>query len=163
MATREAQQFPRARVEGLVVQELTDEVLVYDRKSHHAHCLNRTAALVWRQCDGRTSIKQMRLRLAGELKAPVGEEALSSALEQLGKARLLLETKADPGRERVMSRRELAREMGLATALTVPLVTTILVPAALAAASCASLSCAGANPCLATPGCTCSSGNCVPV
>ncbi|PYS79821.1 MAG: hypothetical protein DMF70_12375, partial [Acidobacteria bacterium] len=46
---------PLARKEGLVIQELPDEVLVYDLDRDRAHCLNETAAFVWQRCDGRTS------------------------------------------------------------------------------------------------------------
>ncbi len=43
---------PLARKADLVTKEVADEVLVYDLKSHKAHCLNQTAALVWKYCDG---------------------------------------------------------------------------------------------------------------
>jgi len=48
---------PAARQEGLLVRELNDETLVYDlfNIGHKAHCLNSTAALIWKYCDGQTS------------------------------------------------------------------------------------------------------------
>ena len=46
----------RRREDGLIVREVDGETLVYDRRRHKAHCLNRAAALVWRQCDGTTSV-----------------------------------------------------------------------------------------------------------
>jgi len=39
-------QFPTARKSGLVVQDVPDEVLIFDLKSNKAHCLNLTAATV---------------------------------------------------------------------------------------------------------------------
>ena len=36
---------PEARQDGLVIEELLEEILVYDLKRHRAYCLNRTAAL----------------------------------------------------------------------------------------------------------------------
>ena len=51
---------PRMREQGLITDELPDEILVYDLDRHKAHCLNRTAALVWRQCDGKTSSMNIR-------------------------------------------------------------------------------------------------------
>jgi hypothetical protein len=45
--------FPRARAENLTVRVLGDETLVYDQERHKAHCLNATAALVWRHCNGK--------------------------------------------------------------------------------------------------------------
>ena len=47
---------PKARQHGLVIQEMPDEVLVYDLDTNKAHCLNRSAALVWRSCDGNNTV-----------------------------------------------------------------------------------------------------------
>ena len=44
------QYLPAAREARLLVRELAEEVLVYDEEGHRAHCLNRTAALVWKSC-----------------------------------------------------------------------------------------------------------------
>src|SRR5262249_39891450 len=46
--------FPMYRLHGLLVHDLPDEVLVYDTERHEAYCLNRSAALIWRQYDGVT-------------------------------------------------------------------------------------------------------------
>ena len=54
---------PRARQDELVVEELPDETLVYDLKRHEAHCLNRTSALAWRRCDGRTTVAEVAVLL----------------------------------------------------------------------------------------------------
>src|SRR3712207_4559485 len=81
--------FPHARHDGLTVHELPEETLVYDRQRHRAHCLNRTAALVWRQCDGRTSIAQLAENLQRDLQAPVDESVIRVALDELERAHLL--------------------------------------------------------------------------
>src|ERR1700675_4268578 len=75
---------PLARREGLVIQELPDEVLIYDRERDKAHCLNQTAALVWKYCDGKTSVADMSRKLARELdSAPIDEKVIWYALDQL--------------------------------------------------------------------------------
>jgi coenzyme PQQ synthesis protein D (PqqD) len=43
---------PLARSDGLIVQELDGELLVYDLERHRAHRLSETAAFVWRRCEG---------------------------------------------------------------------------------------------------------------
>jgi hypothetical protein len=43
---------PEARKDGLVIQDLPEEILVYDLNTNKAHCLNQTAAYVWQACDG---------------------------------------------------------------------------------------------------------------
>jgi len=103
---------PKARAANLVVRELPEEVLVYDLERHRAVCLNRTAAFVWKRCDGRMSVGALSRMLAGELRVPVREELVWLALEQLGRDRLLEERIARPAALPRMSRRELMRGLG---------------------------------------------------
>jgi hypothetical protein len=149
---------PRARDEGLVIEDLPDEVLVYDLKRDKAHCLNPMAALVWRHCDGETSVAEMVRLLQAELKTPVDEELVWFALDQLEKSFLLQERQTRRLRGR-LSRRELVRRLGLTAGVTLPLITSILAPTVVEAASCAHvlMSCATVVCC---PGCTCVAGLC---
>jgi hypothetical protein len=153
---------PAAREEGLIVQELADEVLVYDRERYKAHCLNKTAALVWRHCDGKTSIAQIARLLENELKAPVDEEIVWLAMEQLQKARLLGDGANRVRTQGSISRRKVLKKIGWAAAVGLPLVTSIVAPRAVEAVTCA-IVCAGDAACIATPGCppSCSGGTCV--
>ena len=66
---------PRRRKKGLAVQKLAKEVLVYDLERHRAHCLNEAAALVWRQCDGETSVSDIALNLREKLDVSSGTGA----------------------------------------------------------------------------------------
>jgi hypothetical protein len=119
---------PHARKEGLLVQELPDEVLVYDLERHEAHCLNPTAALVWKHCDGRTTVSEMVRLLEKSLETSVDEDVVWCALNQLEKDKLLREPLAWPiGVERI-SRRELVRRLGIGAAIAIPLVTSIVAP-----------------------------------
>lgn len=147
---------PRARTEGLVVQNLEDEVLVYDLERHKAHSLNRTAAIIWRHCDGRTTLEELARLLKTELKTEVDEELVCFALEQLGRDHLLEERAQLPMNGARMSRRALMLRLGMAAAL-VPLVTTISAPTANAATSCVGVPCPGGT----CPGiCICNAGTC---
>jgi hypothetical protein len=60
---------PLAREEGLVIQELPGELLIYDLNNHKAHCLNQTAAFIWKHCDGMTTVCEMAARLEKEFDA----------------------------------------------------------------------------------------------
>ncbi len=55
IARNSKQPLPVARHKNLIVKELPDETLIYDLDSDKAHCLNQTAALVWKNCDGTRS------------------------------------------------------------------------------------------------------------
>ena len=50
---------PVARREGVLVRELTGELLVYEQREHRAHCLNRTAAAVFRNADGTRTVADL--------------------------------------------------------------------------------------------------------
>ncbi|HVG33093.1 MAG TPA: PqqD family protein [Pyrinomonadaceae bacterium] len=129
------QPLPRARRAQLIVKELPNETLVYDEESHEAHCLNQTAAFVWRHCDGHTSIAKMGRLLEKQAKTKVPEQLVWSALEQLEKSHLLEGPAPRPMLTEGMSRRELIRRLGIGTALALPVVVSIVAPTAAEAAS----------------------------
>ena len=146
---------PKARRNKLVIQELPDEVLVYDQDSDKAHCLNQTAALVWKECDGQTDVAAIASRLGAELKAPVDERLVWFALDQLERDNLLESPVMSPAFMSGMTRRQMVRTMGFAAAIAVPVITSILAPTKAHAVSCV----ASGQPCPAGPT-TCCSGSC---
>ena len=157
---------PVARRTGLVVRELADEVVVYDEERHEAHCLNSTAATVFRNADGQRSVSDLAAVLGGQ--GAEAEELVRMALGQLGDARLL-ETPHAPAPEMGLARRDAMRRVGLGAAILLPLVTSVLAPTpAEAAATCAegAGACSGQSdgtPCTCTvPPClgTCVGGTC---
>lgn len=145
---------PAARKDDLVVQELPEEVLVYNTKRHTAHCLNPTAALVWKHCDGQTTVTDMLRILRRELNQPVDEAVVWLAVRQLEKARLLAAHMTRPEDQISLSRREVVRRVGVAAAVTLPLVTSVIAPMAIQAGSCR----AAGQPC--TTSVQCCSGIC---
>ncbi len=117
-----------------MIETLPDETLVYDLERDVAHCLNHTAALVWRRCDGTSTTKQIARSLTKDLDQPVDENLVWLALDQLERNRLLQDAIA-PHRL-AMNRRDAVRAIGLSTVVAVPVVASILAPAPAQAASC---------------------------
>src|SRR5688572_14272760 len=74
---------PSARTHKLIVKELPDETLVYDLESDKAHCLNHTAAWVWKNCDGQKTVSELSASLAKETDRAVDESLIWLALDQL--------------------------------------------------------------------------------
>lgn len=111
---------PRARVEGLHVQELGDELLIFDSNDDHAHSLNETAARVWRACDGSRDLDALEQACA------VDRGSLELALELL-RERGLLEEPSPPV---TFSRRKL-----LGAAVALPVVVSAVAPTAAMASS----------------------------
>jgi hypothetical protein len=126
---------PTARRSQLIAKEVSGELIVYDRESDRVHCLNSTAAFVWTHCDGRTSVDRIARLLEDEIKVPVDPEIVLYALEQLNKLKLLDESYAVIAPKQTLSRRAVMR-LGVATALTIPLITSVVAPTAAQAASC---------------------------
>jgi Coenzyme PQQ synthesis protein D (PqqD) len=126
---------PLARREELVVQELPDEVLVYDLRQHKAHCLNKSAAFIWEQCDGFTSASELTRLAKEEFQVPIDEGMVWQTLERLSKAHLLSEPVRRPMGEMFRSRRAMLGKLSAAAMLSVPLVTTIVAPMATQAAT----------------------------
>jgi len=149
---------PRARQDELVVEELPDETLVYDLKRHKAHCLNRTSALVWQHCDGRTTVAEVAALLERQLKIPADEAVVWMALDRLGRAHLLSEPVTLPADRTQYSRREVLRTLRRAAAISLlPVVASIVAPRAAAAASCVTAGvCVTRPPTAAAPTPSCS-------
>ena len=127
-------QLPKARQEQLIVKELPDELLIYDLKRDKAHCLNETAALVWKNCDGHKTVDQLRELMEENAGSPVPEEMVWLALDQLETFKLLDEAALKPAQFAGMSRRDMVRRVGFA-AIALPVILSIVAPTAQAQAS----------------------------
>ena len=120
-------------------------MLIYDRSRDKALCLNQTAALVWAQCDGRTSIAQIADRLGREMSSdfetPIDERLVWYAISQLRREHLIEDRVEIPRRvlaslNRHLDRRQVMRALGLTAIVALPLVTSIIAPTAAQAATC---------------------------
>ena len=137
--------FPKARKDNVIAREFGDEVLIYDRSRDKALCLNRTAALVWKHCDGRTSIEQITDRLGKEIsrefETPIDERLVWYAISQLRREQLLEDQVEIPRRVLAsmkghLNRRQVIRTLGLTSIVALPLVSSIIAPTAAQAATC---------------------------
>lgn len=155
---------PMARQNGLVVQEMPDEVLVYDLDTNKAHCLNGSAALVWKSCDGSNSVADIvkSFELGGGGK--VTEDFVWLAIDQLNENNLL-EGKVAP-RFAGQSRRQVLKTIGLASMVALPVIASLVAPqSALGNVSCACTDPGQTTQCTAMTGCpsmTCNAnGQCI--
>ena len=148
---------PRTRTDNLVIRELDDETLVYDTERDEAHCLNQTAALVWKHCDGKTTAREAVQSLQSALGVSVGTDIVWLAVKQLQRFHLV-ETTAKAPR---VSRRDLVLKYAPAALVLLPVIVSITSPTPVQAASCPS-----GSPCFYFSDCPsgqhCSAGCCVP-
>ena len=126
---------PLARREDLVIQDLNEEVLVYDRNRHKAHSLNKTAAFIWKQCDGQTTVADIARRMGREFDTPVDDNLVWLGIKQLAGSRLLKNRISQTPDMKGLSRRQ-AVKLGLGAFLVLPAIISITAPKAHAAGSC---------------------------
>ena len=160
-------QFPTARKSGLVIQEVPDEILIFDVESNKAHCLNLTAATVWKSCDGKTSIQEIASILEKQSGKGVSDDVVWLAIDQLN-ANSLLDGKV-PSKFAGQTRREVIKKIGLASMIAIPVVASLVAPRnALASLSCVCVGNGGSVACASTlascgsPCCNGSTGTCTP-
>ena len=144
-----AQERPSARTEGLVVEEIGDELLVYDLNTDEAHSLDPAAAAIWRACDGTATVAGIATRLN------LDDAAVQATLKHLGELNLL--AGEVPAVTVTHSRRAVLRRglvAGAAGAVAVPVIHSIVAPAPAHAQS--SSLCSFSSEC--TSGCCCMVG-----
>ena len=154
---------PKAREDRLIIKELPDETLVYDLDTDQAHCLNSTAAMVWKNCDGQKPIMQITAALEKEAGESVDEALVWLALEKLEAFKLLDQTATPSKVADGISRRHLMRRLGVA-AVALPVIVSIIAPTPASAVSCPGKTSSGggctgngtccSNVCCPGPGCT---------
>jgi hypothetical protein len=120
--------FPLARKQGLLRETVGEETVVFDRSSQKAYRLNRPAAIVWRNADGRTSVDELARILQRELElTQPAQQVVEIALQKVESLGLL---EGPSG----VTRRSAGRKIAIAAAL-IPVVATLAVPRPARAAS----------------------------
>ena len=156
---------PAARRDGIISKEADGELLIYDSRSDRAHCLNGSAAEIWKLCDGATTATEIARKLSAAADANVDcriqadasrtgdnqeltqnipakdpdgvQEIVWIALAELRRTNLLEEPKQPwPDAILGMSRRDAIRRIALGAAIAVPVVVSITAPTAVDAVSC---------------------------
>ena len=128
----DARRLPQFRT-SLIVKELAGEILVYDETSTKAYCLNKSAATIWGMCDGKTSISEMARKAAIEIDGMIDEVFVAVALTSFRDNGLLENESGDIRPIARLTRAELVARVGrvgLAAAVALPLVTSVVAPTA---------------------------------
>ena len=126
---------PKTRSTRLFVQELPDELVVYDVERNEVHCLNGIAARVWALCDGKHTVAEIVQLLGSDLEPQAAETLVWMALDQFEEKHLLEEASPlDLYRPEDMTRRQMVLRAALLVAL-LPVVDSIIAPPAALAQS----------------------------
>jgi hypothetical protein len=117
---------PLARQAGLVVQDMHDEVLVYDLVTNKAHCLNESAATVWRSCNGSRGIKEIIESFEKVTGTRVAEDFVWLAIHQLHENGLMEGAIETPFAGQ--SRRQALKKIGVASLVALPIIASLVAP-----------------------------------
>lgn len=126
---------PMARQDHLVISPVGDEVLVYDRISHHVHRLNTISHAIWSMCDGTRTLPALAQAAGVVLNTDLPLDVVNLALAQLGRAGLLVNDQS-PGVSKRQSRRNLVKRAAVAGGISLPTLVSITAPAAAGIGSC---------------------------
>ncbi|MEZ5345200.1 MAG: PqqD family protein [Pyrinomonadaceae bacterium] len=118
---------PKAKTAEIVVQEVDNELLIYNLTTNEAHHLNKTVTMVWRNCDGTTTFDDMAEALSRELGEKVEADFVFVAISELEKIGLLTES-VDADAWGKISRRNVLFRYAL-PALAIPVVVSLVTPA----------------------------------
>lgn len=150
--------FPSARHRNLTVEELKNEILIYDIENHQASCLNPTATLVWKYADGKTGVPDIAARMSRDLESPVDARVVWYALEQLDKKHLLDNHVSIPLQYSRMTRRDFLVKAGVVgAAVAIPVIISLTAPTPAMAATCTGACTGGPGQGTCVTGCNCSS------
>jgi hypothetical protein len=121
---------PRARTNELLIEELENELLVYDLAADRAHRLNATAAAVFRHADGERTIADLVDVLAEEVGAVADEDLVLITLDGLVEAGLVEQYEKRATKDTRTSRRKFIARAGAvgAAAASLPVVHSIVAP-----------------------------------
>jgi hypothetical protein len=124
---------PKSRQEGLLIDHVGDETIVYDEERQQAHSLNRPAAIVWQASDGEHTVEQLATVVGETLGVDADNSVVEYALDELARVHLLEEGDGGPS----MTRRDAVRRMSLAgaAAVAIPVILSMAAPTAAMAAS----------------------------
>ncbi len=126
---------PHAKVERLVVQELSDEILIYNLETNKAFSLNQTTALVWQNCDGIKDVSQIAKEMGRKLKQNVPDELVLLAIDSLRKEGLIAGSETDSPVFSASNRREMLKRVGYASMIALPMISSLVAPTSASAAS----------------------------
>jgi hypothetical protein len=126
---------PKVDSANYVIQELPDELLLYNLSTNKVFALNRTSGFVWQNCDGEKTVREIAEALEVKLNENVPEELVWLTLERLQNSHLIEINEDTVVREIKVKRREILKKAGLATMAALPLVSSLTAPPAASAQS----------------------------
>jgi hypothetical protein len=146
---------PLSKRFDLVIQELPQEILVYDLQKNKAFALNELSGLVWQLCDGNRTVIEIGENLTFRLNHLVSQDLVWLTLEQLKKVDLIEDSADFLSPLAGLTRREAMKRVGFSSMVGLPFIWSVVAPTSAHAASvCPAAACRCPNGSSICPGST---------
>ncbi|WP_103125542.1 PqqD family protein [Nostoc cycadae] len=128
---------PVARTENLLIQEVGEELIVYDETRDTAHCLSAIAVRVWYLCNGQNTVETIARLLQEEFEFPPNQKVdwhglVQLTLAELEQFHLLDAAVTEPLNSPQTSRRQVLKKVSLVGGFAIgslfPAIKSIIVP-----------------------------------
>ncbi len=120
---------PQAQIKDIILQEVENELLIYNLTTNKAYSLNSTAKLVYQSCDSKTSIAELAKR------HNLNNDLIFLTLDELKKEDLLDDNSSYKSPFAGLSRREVVKKVGFTTLVALPIIASVVAPSAIMAQS----------------------------
>jgi hypothetical protein len=123
---------PVARDQGLLIETVADETVIYDLETKQAHCLKALAAAAFAYADGKNTTAEIAELASYRLGHAVTETEVADAISQLGDCGLLDTSLVIHNGSHGISRRDAVKRIGAVAGAVAaaPLITSIIAPTA---------------------------------
>ena len=118
---------PKAKIDNILVQDLENELLIYNLTTHKAYTLNETSKIIFNSCDGATPVDELKR------KYKFTDDLIYLALDELQANDLLKDYQSVYFAG--LSRREVIRRVALSSMIALPVISSLLAPTAAMARS----------------------------
>ena len=135
---------PVTRKHDLVIQEIEDEILIYDLQTNKVFSLNQTSALIWRLSTGKKTLSEIAHAASQEMDSSIDEQFIWLALEQLRKENLIDIDSLKTSPFKRMKRRDVIKKVGYSSLVALPLIVSLTTPVAAQSGSsniCSAIAC----------------------
>jgi hypothetical protein len=127
----------KSKKDDMLVREVGDETVIYDRSSDKFLRLNAAASIAWRHCQEEKTLHQLAICIGEELGVPADETVAELAVQELLREGLLVNIEDNyqvtPGITRRAGMQHFAA--GTAASMVLPLVVSMVAPNPAAAQS----------------------------
>jgi D-alanyl-D-alanine dipeptidase len=100
----------------LIVENLGNDLMIYDQKRNRAFCLHQNVTFIWQRCDRKTTVGELAAKLLHSAGATIDEKVVQFALQTLSQDGLPEPSTFEPVSPHGMTRLQVMQKIGVRAA-----------------------------------------------